>query len=79
MKRLAKTLAALLPKRHIHYRAKKDEAVRHYILKERVGKTDKGHDQVLVFDVDELTQNPIGEPKFRELIPERIERSELKW
>lgn len=67
-------------RQHVFYRAKKDEKLRHYILDKKCGEKDNGNLRVLVFKVDPKTNRPTSEPsKFRELIPQRIEKFEIKW
>lgn len=79
MNLLAKLIRAT-KRRHIVYRAKKDEMSRHWILDKKVGDTENGNIQVMVFDVDPVTQRPTEESsKFRELIPDRIEQNFVKW
>lgn len=78
--KLFQKLARATKRRHIYYRAKKDESVRHYILDKKVGDTDHGNIQVMVYAVDPKTQRPTEDPsKFRELIPSRIEKNVVKW
>ena len=80
MNQLLEKIRRATKRRHIKYRAKKDERVRHYILDKVVGDTENGNLQVMVFAVDKQTQRPTEDPaKFRELIPDRIEENVVKW
>ena len=67
-------------RRHLIYRAKKDGATRHWILDKKVGDTENGNIQLMVFDVDPETNRPTKESsKIREVIPERIEQNFVRW
>lgn len=80
MNQLLEKIRRATKRRHLTYRAKKDGQLRHYILDKKVGDKDNGNIQVMVFSVNPATQRPNEEPsKFRELIPERIEKNVIQW
>ena len=62
-------------RKNILYRAKKDGTLRHWIVNKQLGYTNNGNLMMEVFDVNSKKRPNNKAPKFRELIPSRIEKT----